>query len=878
MINDDRTSRVFGLEISGMTTRFYFRKSPFISEVLGIPPDSISYVDLDCLESISDYSAELQPSGGIATYSAMSVNLVMDRMRGSSYDPHVLFGRLSRSSSVWKGSIVSPINRDDDQPTIVVDSNPNLIYPHLIHIGAESFMITQQTQVGSNYELTCSQRFGFRQSHDIRLDGTDTPTVTSEIVNWRGRQASIYCASVDQNGVITNNSVLFHGMIERSPEINDLTAVSISIIPISAIIDNKLTGPKNSTTLLHGFHYFDRSARYIFNNIQKDSLVGFISSGSIIMFNDGLISTNDILNTINSAPQGVEPGKWSIRFNGSSYYLMLEPVDPQTTVDQVFTDDIELIKLEQQSWSFSDLDFRYTADEPNCINFGINFNSSIAPIRTRKDPNEYQFNLDLDQNLYFYRYSSTNYIEYPIKGLALGWYERGEKYLLVQDSLGLPTTYDGTLYSIEIRVYDKSFKAMAKQQTQLSNGYLIELDMDNIFNRQLPSFGDFLDSGDKIEISRGLLIENKPVGQVILELLESGGGGQVNGDYDVHLVGCNISQAYIDKNSFLAYQGASTIRNWEFNLSIDDLNARDIIEPMLKIMGCAIIMDRSSFFPRLSLVAIGHESQEEQQLITDEDMLVDPSPYWSTYEDIITQFRFIYDLQNEKPTERVVNNFAAVNQLAGETASEEYKLYGLTSSIVGGVTAGSFLNFFRPIYARLFALYGQAIRQWFLSVTTGKGIGLDIGSRIRVTSNFLKGYNDSYGVNNEVAMITAIKLSMFGEGCDLKLNYYGFSSPTWNASCRIYNVISTTTIEIIPDLYSEADISYFKVGDIVQIFTMGANDTKRTKTIASISGNQITFTSTHSSSVDDIIQPTIYANASSHHKQRAYIDQGYSYE
>ena len=59
---------------------------------------------------------------------------------------------------------------------------------------------------------------------------------------------------------------------------------------------------------------------------------------------------------------------------------------------------------------------------------------------------------------------------------------------------------------------------------------------------------------------------------------------------------------------------------------------------------------------------------------------------------------------------------------------------------------------------------------------------------------------------------------------------------------------------------------------------MGANDTKRTKTIASISGNQITFTSTHSSSVDDIIQPTVYADASSHHKQRAYIDQGYSYE
>ena len=46
MINDDRTSRVFGLEISGMTTRFYFRQSPFISEVLGNDPNSINYVEI----------------------------------------------------------------------------------------------------------------------------------------------------------------------------------------------------------------------------------------------------------------------------------------------------------------------------------------------------------------------------------------------------------------------------------------------------------------------------------------------------------------------------------------------------------------------------------------------------------------------------------------------------------------------------------------------------------------------------------------------------------------------------------------------------------------------------------------------------------------
>ena len=59
MIDDDRTARVYGLEIAGLATRFYYRASPFISESIGSSPDEISYTDLDCIESISDYVSDL---------------------------------------------------------------------------------------------------------------------------------------------------------------------------------------------------------------------------------------------------------------------------------------------------------------------------------------------------------------------------------------------------------------------------------------------------------------------------------------------------------------------------------------------------------------------------------------------------------------------------------------------------------------------------------------------------------------------------------------------------------------------------------------------------------------------------------------------------
>lgn len=875
MIKDDRTARIFGLEISGLPVRFYFRESPFISEEIG----GIAYTNLDCLESIGDYTADLDPSGGIATYSPMSVSLVMDRMRATSYDPHIVFGRCTRSSSVWNSILMQDIARDDDTPTIVVESDPQVTYPHIFHVGAESFVITSQTQVGDLFELTCSQRIGFRQSHAIRLDGTDTPLVTSEIVSWRGRQASIYSASVDQAGIVSDNQVVFQGIIERSPEINDLTAISLSIVPICAMVDNKIAGPKSSTSLVHGYHYFDSSARNVLNNIQKlGDNRAFIGGGNTIEFVDGLLSTDQIMSTINSTVQAGEPGKFEIKYQGGQYSLVLHPETNASTVHQIFSEDIDLVKIDQRARTGTNIDYRYIADDPICIQYGISFASSEAPYRTQKDNREYQQEINQDLNLYYYLYGDTVYSEYVIRGIAQGWYERGEKYLLVKDSLGLPSTYDGSLYAIQINAYGKSFKALAKSETAVSVGYIIELDQDNDYNRKLPSFGDFLDSSETIEISRGILIENKPIGEVMLEILESGGGSQINGDYDLHLVGCNLNSSFINETSFLAYQGATNVQNWEFNLSIDDLTARDIIEPMLKVMGCAIVMDRSSFYPRLKLISIGHESQEDQTLITDDDMLVDPSPYWTMYEDIITQFKFIYDLQNEQPTERIINNYSAINLLAGETRSEEYKLYGLTSSIVGSPRAGDFLAYFRPTYARLFELYGQAIRQWIFSVTTGKAFDLDVGSTLRVSSKYLKGYGDLYGITDQVGLIVSMQLSLFSEGCALKVNHYGLSSPTWNASARINTVIDATTIEIISDLYSDSDISFFKAGDVVSIYTMGASDTRIVRTISAISGNQITFTSSHGSSAGDVIQPSTYTTASPEHQLRAYIDRGYRYE
>jgi hypothetical protein len=86
-LQDDQGYRVFGLEIQGLMTRFYMGANPFTALSLY----DLSYTDIDCIQSITPYQAEIEPSGGVATYQPISVSIAMDRMRGSSTDPHVIF-------------------------------------------------------------------------------------------------------------------------------------------------------------------------------------------------------------------------------------------------------------------------------------------------------------------------------------------------------------------------------------------------------------------------------------------------------------------------------------------------------------------------------------------------------------------------------------------------------------------------------------------------------------------------------------------------------------------------------------------------------------------------------------------------------------------
>jgi hypothetical protein len=89
--------------------------------------------------SVGSYSAELDPSGGVATYNSVTITLNSDRLRGDLNDPSVIFGRCgARASGPFRAQVTSELQYETDIGALDIDTTVSGVsYPALFHIGAE---------------------------------------------------------------------------------------------------------------------------------------------------------------------------------------------------------------------------------------------------------------------------------------------------------------------------------------------------------------------------------------------------------------------------------------------------------------------------------------------------------------------------------------------------------------------------------------------------------------------------------------------------------------------------------------------------------------------------------------------------------------------
>ena len=983
MISSQHGRRVFVLQIAGLRIRYMSHDLDLSGSNLDQNiATGVSYQNVTGLVSVGSFSGSIDPAGGIASYQGVSVTLASRGARGASTDPHVVFGRCGSRSSVTRAKLTQSIKYETNAPVIARvdrDLTGQIITPAIVHIGAESFRcygVTSTTLLLGARAVGGSQR----QAHAITLGGTNSPEVTTEITTFRGRRCSLFAAHQYPDGGLSDFVQVVNGFIDNTPQVEEASEVSFSILPLVALASSASAAIGVTTNLLHDYHYFSTTGNHLewawrligtSQRARINSIDTAVTPNVAVLNVDiaqdisrlfditlphgsagihprfpilGVVGGNRTFLPISVTSHGPNAG-CSLEFDASQVnlyqgdYLEIRPqveikrvkIAEETLVQwtQAVNSQLQITSNSTQGvggqwgrwaldgsdvvavqnadptpfqtqmlmWSAREkvepLDGRYwtaaagypALDDYLRLNYPIQLTEQAtldigrAGASNRNGPQ-----VLLESTLG--RTGRTRSSRIPLGGVALAWYQVVEPLILVEGSIGLPTAPDGNDYDVEVKYFNRVAGEMQKQWFKATHettasfggddiGVYIHLSRDVYLNDN-NSFGDW-QGQERCLISRGARYDQIRPGELLLRLLESGGGFEVNGDYDLFPIGLGIPSSEIDEASFIAYD-STALFNLSGDLSSEGTDLEEQISGVLKMMGCALIMhrDETTGSSLLRLQPLGAENRRFlDATITEADWIADPPPRWSTFEDIVTQvvYQFEWDEVEEKyRASRTFTNQEAVNRYGGELKKIDISVRGLRLRDIGEGAGDSF-GFFLPTSARLFNLFSNPAREWAGSIGTGASMFLDVGSYVDVTSKHLKGYDDSFGVTNGIGFVKAIHQDLMGEGCQLEMISLGISPVCWNASALVTATPTSSSVTIASAQFSEDDASYFAAGDVVDYLPEGNEDGALTGlTILSVVGQTITFTANHGISASGgTLEPTTYASASTTHKADAFM-------
>jgi len=1007
-ISSDLGRRVFALQVSGLEYRFHSNTPPASSNLDANIATSIPYVDRQGIISVGAFSASVDPAGGIAQYSPLSITLQIDK-KADLGDPGIIFGRCGARSASTRTQLTSTANRTS---TIFnIDQNlASLSYPRLFHVGSETVRVSNYL---SNRLFVSDRGVGdtTQQSHSVDLEGSFVPEVTTEITTFRGRRAKLFAAHRHADGTTSNYVEIINGFIEQSPNIEDGDTVSLSIVPLTALIDSEISDKINQTQLLQDFHYFDGQ----FGSVLEYALsLNFTADGSTLRLltdTNATITANTFQTTVPiernyenllddfdvSLPSGQERDDYSYehprypkfkRLNDSALdtdcvfpttltfnaslpgYVVNADSTPSNALNateitntETFEVKLPLHEIKQHELGNDEvkrwpdvINDTLDSDGPSStqglsggfLKWRLNADNTIRATKLSNSPftsslllwthyarfrrySRRQSEFYLTRAIQHWSSSGTNYqlddlsrLSYPVdigegedpylnsprqgdigftrsvtttsrnvgasaqlRDVAKAYYQLYESAILVENSLGLPTSATaGVEYDIVVSYYERasdtvktqSFKATHQTTATFGGsdvGFLIHISDTNDFSNNV-SFGDWTDK-ERTLIFKGASLTREDVGSVMLKLLESGGGGEINGDYDVLSMGFNIHSDDIDEQSFLAI-GSSCPFTLSSTFAGSGEDLRNTFESLLKLVGAVLIMkrDESTGRSKITLQAIGQEREADvSTTINSGDWLADTPPTWDIYDDIVTQIKYEFDYAPEQDkylSEVIFNNQEAINRYGGESSKITLSLPGVTSADVGRFAGDRFARFL-PTSNRIFNILSNPLRLWRGSIGSGASIFLDVGSYVSVSSPHLRGYSDSYGVTNGVGMIRSIHQELMSEGCELEIITTGLAPVAWNSAAEVEVIDTTTSVTVLNDIYSTADDTFFKVGDVVDYVPKGDHDNAITGLeIQAISGTFITFTAVHGiTSTGGTLEPTTYSNASARHQADAYL-------
>lgn len=465
----------------------------------------------------------------------------------------------------------------------------------------------------------------------------------------------------------------------------------------------------------------------------------------------------------------------------------------------------------------------------------------------------------------------------PIRGIcARGFYEAGEWYITSDTDVPVASGVVTLEITYSTRDGDGEQKTYAEivSSTEVGVG-VYALRLTERSRRSLPSFGDWHDT-EPVVMRPTIQIQRTRAFEVILRLLQSSGGGQVNGTFDLEAYGAGIHEDDIDVRSMTAHPWK--LDRWGPTVEAGAI-VREAIDPMLQLEGASIVDAVVDGRSVLRLISLGETGAPATSVLDGKDFNIAEVPEEITEQDVVNVLviKANHAQSGAGDAERTLTfQDSGSIDFYGDAEAMEIDARGLQLR-----SQGDAVSSLRDASAGAFYRLAYAPKAWRASTTTKAGDRLQIGEIVEVTNLQLKSNSDRFGVKAIRARVMGLTVLKGSVGSEVELRQLAVEIQYWGASATVTAIINDFTVEVSLNVDSEdadpatgaalQDVDGFAAADKVDILAPYNHDAFEEKVISSITGRQITFTAEHETAIGAILLPVSYSDATAKQREGSHL-------
>jgi hypothetical protein len=921
----DCARRTWLLEVAGLAVRFSTSPNPIADALApaymtGTGTD-VAMTARACLNRLSDYGWEVDPEGGICSYDPIDVELYTEGpLRRRADDPGRIFDRNGENHAGWWAKLITNINATDATPDIEVDraAPGGWSYPRLVHLDGESFLVSAFGGTGTDvdpYTFTATARGvgGTRQVRHIVEAGSGPPVLTDEVVWWEGRPVRLLVAERYERGHGPWRE-LFHGVLASKPEVRG-SKVKLRLLPLTTLLDVELGEPEENEPirLVKGYHLFQPPWACVVEHGQLlDTVAGDTFRGAyLVQATLADVDTGNVLyrwpmeaveeiNAQWTADTDPPPLHGTLRVDGNELALNFRKVVADDVgVRPFFWSSPAMVPDFSVDFATADREGRPARDAEKSRAFDFHRPESpdypsrergvvrLREGRARGPVGEWIRGADAQPHLYE---DGDGPHVIKCRGVPSAFYETGEPGVLTTRHLDIP---GGGYASVRANYFcwwagkehSLVFRVTASESVALSDGgtgYLWTIHPDDV--DAVPDFYDYPEQ-TQTTFTPTVVFRDKPPGRVLLELVESGTGGAVNGVHDKHAFGAGIPAALIDEGSFDELQPEPGADEWTAEVPDGEKLAK-LADGLLKALGGVLALRTSPEDGRcrLTLVplsppsvtsALGH--------VRPGDWLVRRPPEGHPDQRVVNRVK-IQALTTSGADQPVrFRDNRTINRMSGETRTLELDLRA-TRPLSDDNAASEAFTRFRPVAGRIFLNLARPRELWEGEVVAGPLLFAQPCGVYTFTSRVLRTpASSSYGVTLEPGRLMSARIGLMEAGAEISAVAYGLNARGWGPSCEVVDETEdgdNVVLDLEENMYSNAadgtrDVDGFEVGDFVRLEPAGADDDAIQREVLAIDRATPSMTVAGPSGLTSPhwggIVPESYDDAAVHHRAYAYL-------